>query len=594
MRRAAPTADPRRLFGAAALSLAMACMAWGQPGSGNGDPILKAMEAELERSAALQLAEMEKPYFIEYALDDVRSFSVSATLGALVAKDGNHFRVPRVSVRVGSYEFDNTNYALSGMFSRGAGMQPPLDANVPALRTAFWLATDGAYKGALEAIARKRSALKNVAGGEQLDDFWPAEPVTILLEAAPRPADDEWWTARVKELSAIVGAVRAVTSSRVNFEDTQSVSYIANTEGTRVRYPDNLQTLRIRAEGQAPDGMIVRDAVALGWLEDRARPGESEARRQAEMVARNVAALAEAPVGEAYAGPVLFEQEAAAQLLAQLLAANLAAPRRPVSEPGRPAPFQASEFEGRIGARVLPEWMDVVDDPTQKEWRGRPLFGHYAVDMEGVVPKPLKLVEKGVLKDFLLTRQPVKGRSGSNGRARIPGRHGANAAAIGNLFVKADKTSTSGELRKQLLELCGQRERPYGMVVRKLDFPTSAGPDEIRQWAGGDRGGSQNLFSRPVLAYRLYPDGREELVRGLQFRGVSTRLLRDIVAASDETWLFEYLGSLAPLSMMGAGGYVTAGAVVAPSLLFDDVELVRGEQELPRLPVAPPPARGPR
>ena len=78
-----------------------------------------------------------------------------------------------------------------------------------------------------------------------------------------------------------------------------------------------------------------------------------------------------------------------------------------------------------MGARVLPDTFDVVDDPTQKEWRGRPLFGSYEVDREGVVPKPLRLIEKGVLKNYLLTRQPVRGYEGSNGRARLPGNFGA-------------------------------------------------------------------------------------------------------------------------------------------------------------------------
>ena len=51
--------------------------------------------------------------------------------------------------------------------------------------------------------------------------------------------------------------------------------------------------------------------------------------------------------------------------------------------------------------RIMPEIFDVTDDPTQ------PLFGHEEVDDEGVPDKPLSLVEKGVLKDFLRTRQPV-------------------------------------------------------------------------------------------------------------------------------------------------------------------------------------------
>ena len=133
-------------------------------------------------------------------------------------------------------------------------------------------------------------------------------------------------------------------------------------------------------------------------------------------------ALAKAPKGEDYSGPVLFEGVAGAQIFAEVLGRNLTLTRRPVADGGRGGGAQNSELDGRMGARVLPDTFDVVDDPTQKEWRGRPLFGSYTVDREGVVPKPLRLIEKGVLKNYLLTRQPVRGYEGSNGRARLPGR----------------------------------------------------------------------------------------------------------------------------------------------------------------------------
>src|SRR6516162_5027723 len=155
--------------------------------------------------------------------------------------------------------------------------------------------------------------------------------------------------------------------------------------------------------------------------------------------------------------------------------------RRPVMEPGRGGSVATSDLDGRIGARVLPESFDVVDDPTQKEWHGRSLFGAYEVDREGVVPKPLHLIEKGVLKNYLLTRQPVRGFEGSNGRARLPGPFGTNVASISNLFVSSSDTVTVAEMKKKLIELCRTRNKPYGMIVRKMDFPSSASVDEARR-----------------------------------------------------------------------------------------------------------------
>lgn len=555
------------------------------------DAVLQAMVKELDRSRQLRLASLDAPYFIQYGLEDVRSFSVSATLGALISSNKVHSRVPRIQVRVGSYRFDNTNYVYTGYFTRRGPRAAPLDDNVLVLRNFLWLVTDRAYKGALAEIARKRAALRNVQVRDQLPDFSRTEPVVMVLEPPTGTVDEALWTDRVRKLSAVFTAYPKITGSEVSFETVNSTSYLANSEGTLIRTPDTLTYLRIRATAQAPDGMRLHEAAVIQRLDIQEMPSALEMQRTARTVAKRLTALTEAPAGESYAGPVLFEGRASPQLFAQVLGNNLAIPRRPVPEPGRPNPFQASELEGRIGSRILPEWMDVVDDPTQKQWRGQPLFGQYLVDMEGVKPEPLPLVEHGILKAFLLTRQPVKGFSRSNGRARLPGRFGAMAAGFSNLFIGASKTVTAAALRKRLLDLCRQRNKPYGIVIRQLDFPSSASFGELHRLAVGMRehGGGGRLISPPILAYRLYPDGKEELVRGLRFRAIPVRTLRDITAASNQDHLFRFLGNTAPLSMMGAGGYVTGNTVVAPSVLIEDLELDATEEELPKLPVVPPP-----
>ncbi len=569
--------------------------AWaGQSAVSAPDAVLDAMEAELERSRSLRLADLEAPYFIEYTLDDVSSVTLSATLGAIVARHQSRFRVPRVTVRVGSYDFDNTNYVLTDYFARAAqaaGDVPIEDSPLP-LRTYFWLATDAAYKGAVEAIARKRAALRNVGARDSTPDFFRAEPARFFESAAVRLPDEGPWVGRVRELSAIFRGYPAVYASQVDYGGSLTVTRLVNTEGTRIQYPDWLAWIRFRADGQAPDGMPVRDAAALAWQDPAREPTVLELRSTAARVAENVTALAKAPAGDSYTGPVLLEGIAAPQLLAQVLGRNLAPVRRPVAEAGRTPPIEPSEFEDRLGARILPEWIDVVDDPTQAEWRGRRLLGRYRVDMEGVAPAPLALVERGVLKQFLLTRQPVSGASASNGRARLPGAFGANTSAISNLFVSASRTETAAALREKLIELSRRRGKGYGLLIRKLDFPSSADGRELRRMAAGARlrGAGARLLSRPLLVYRVWADGREELVRGLEFRSLSARLLRDIVAASDESHLFEFLANTAPLALAGAGGYVAGCSVVAPSLLLEEMELETVRDSYPRPPLVPAPA----
>jgi hypothetical protein len=557
-----------------------------------GDVLLRAMRDELNRSRNLRVLSLDPPYFIEYSIDDADGFELSATLGGLVSMRQTRFRLPEVHVRVGSYQFDNTDSVAAGYhFGTHYDIDRfPLENNYGVLRRYLWLETDSAYKSAIEAISRKRAVLKNVSAGEQLDDFSRAEPVKKILEVRPSPLDEDAWAARVRELSAIFKANPAVKTSGIQMNAIQTAHYYVNSEGTEVRIPEKLIFVIAKGETQAPDGMVLRDAIVFQSLDFDRMPPEPELRRGVAALAANLTALTAAPKGEDYSGPVLFDGSAAAQLFAEVLGRNLVLTRRPVMEPGRSGFIPVSEFDGRQGARVLPEWFDVVDDPTQKEWQGHPLFGSYEVDREGVVPRPLSLIEKGVLKTFFLTRQPVPGFSGSNGRARLPGSFGANGAGMGNLFVRATQTMPAADLRKKLVDLCKQRNKPYGIIVRKMDFPSSASVEELRRFlsSSGVTGGTLPV-SLPILVYRIYMDGREELVRGLRFRSLDARSLKDIVAAGDDNNVFEFMNSQAPYAAIGVSNYVAESCVIAPSVLIDDVDMHPIEGESPKLPIVPAP-----
>lgn len=585
---------PKKVLALAAVSVLLA-LASAQTPSQDDDVILRSMRDELARSRSLRLAGLDPPYFIQYTVEDLDAFSVAATLGALVTSSHAPARVQDVRVRVGDYAFDNTNHVYSDYYSgtRYDPEQLPLENNYSVIRQTLWLATDRAYKTAQEALARKRSSLQNVNVAEQLPDFSKAQPVQSIQPVHREQIDEAGWKARVVNLSKIFASYPAVLSSGLEFQSVQATTYFANSEGTLIRIPDNLVLLRIRANGQAPDGMHLRDAEVFQGFSVNTLPSEADLRRGITAVAQEITSLSRAPAGDDYTGPVLLEPHAAAQLFGQLLGDNLKLTRKPVPDPGRPVPHRPSELESRMGSKILPEWMDVVDDPGQTEWHGQTLFGHYLFDTEGVAPKPLLLVDKGVLKSFLLTRTPVlKNFTASNGRGRLPGPYGAAAPGFGNLFVRASQSSSSADLKKKLIELCQQRNKPYGMLVRKLDYPSSASLDELRRStaAMSQSGGGTRPVSLPLLVYRVYPDGREELVRGLRFRGVSTRSLREILAASQETEVFNFIDSVLPFAIMGAGGFVSNAAVIAPGLLFDELEFEKTQEDLPKLPIVPPPA----
>jgi len=562
----------------------------GQPQSEPDDTLLRAMKDEIKRVSALIRLGLDPPYYTEYRVEDTVSHSIAASLGALVEENDSAFRIPSVQMRVGAPNFDNTDHVYSDAFvgSRFDPPRLPLDNNYLAFREVFWLATDRAYKTAEEAIARKRSSLKNMSEPDMLPDFSSAPAPHLVLPVERKPFDSASWKSQVLRLSGLFDAYPKVLSSGVEIHSSQSTNYIVTSEGAELRLPEDLAYIRASARGLAPDGTQVRDGMVVQAFSPAGLPSEEVLAREVKSVGENVTALASAPVGESYDGPVLLEAPAAAQLFGQLLGDNLKITRKPVSDPGRDSHYSPSELENRVGSRILPEWMDVVDDPTQTQFQGHTLLGHYVYDMQGVAPHPLTLVEKGVLKNFLLTRTPVfKDYPGSNGHARMIGNYGTRWPGFGNLFIRSSETTPAADMKKKLMDLCRQGNKPYGILIRKLDFPSNASMEELRRLL--DASGGPHPVVAPLLVYKVYPDGREELVRGLFFHDVSVRSLKDIVAASDENYVFDLIDSNAPFALVGAGSFTTTASIVAPAVLFEELELEPAKEETPKPPIVPPP-----
>ena len=580
----------KRVFAAGCLLLATSVFA--QDSKTTDDPLLRAMRDEIKRVTALVRLHLslDPPYFTEYRVEDTVSHTIAASLGALVAENSSAVRTPSVSVRVGTANFDNTDHMYSDAYggNRYDPSRLPLDNDYLAFRQVLWLATDRAYKTAEDAIARKRASVKNMSQTDVLPDFSPAPAAHLILPIQRQPFAAAPWRSEVIRLSALFDKYPKVLASGLEMQSSQSVNYIVTSEGTELRTPEDLAYVRAAAHGLAPDGTEVRDALVVQAFHADGLPSEEVLTREVKALAENVTALSQAPVGEAYDGPVLFEAPAAAQLFGQVLGDNLKLTRKPVTDPGRPSHYSPSELENKIGSRILPDWMDVVDDPTQTQYRGHTLLGHYLYDMDGVAPQPLTLVEKGTLKAFLLTRTPLfKEYPGSNGHARMTGPYGTRSPGFGNLFVRASQTTPAADMKNKLIELCRAANKPYGILIRKLDYPSMGSIGEWERMA--QSAGAGRLMVPPLLAYRIYPDGREELVRGLLFRGVSTHSFKDIVAASDENYVFDMIDSNAPFALVGAGSFTTTASIIAPAVLFEELELEPKMEEIQEPPIVPPP-----
>ncbi|HVV47844.1 MAG TPA: hypothetical protein VHC72_21680, partial [Bryobacteraceae bacterium] len=348
----------RRFLGIVAGALCAGAVMWGAQDAVQ-DPIFEAMKTELGRSMKLSLKQLEKPYYISYSIETGHQWGATAVMGGLLGVSSQPFRYPQMQLRVGDYKFDQTNFAGGGRGPSYSLSGFPLDNSPDVIRQYLWLETDSAYKASLDAIARKRSALRSVTVSDELPDFDTARPNTILKDRPLVHFDDKTWNERTRRVSAVFNDYPNLRASVADYSAIDSIHRYVDSEGAAIRLPQSVGQFQIRASAQAPDGMIMRDS-ALFYTNDLTKmPSEAELTAAAKGVADGLTKLAAAPVGENYSGPVLFEGVAGPQLLAELLAPNLHISRKPTGA----RTSSPTELEGRRGVRIMPEMFDVVDDP---------------------------------------------------------------------------------------------------------------------------------------------------------------------------------------------------------------------------------------
>lgn len=529
--------------------------------SPEADTVLQAMGDELERSiAGLQLKGTDKPYFIQYTVIDEDEYTAEATFGALTSSRRTLQRIAHAQVRVGSYEFDNSEF-VTGQGPPFAGVltQTVTDSDYAALRHELWLATDAAYKQAVEVRARKKAFLQNKVQEEQLPDFSREKPTRALASRTLLTIDSAKMEKQLREWSRLFRGYPAIQASEVTLRARMTHRYIANSEGTRTLQPELVVSVVATASAQAPDGMILEHSVPFHSRSFEQLPAAETIADAIRRMAADLTQLHSAPVLDAdYSGPVLLTGSASAEMFERVLAPNLSGQRPPMSE--RPQQGAAgSELLERMNRPVLPPYFAVFDDPAQASAHGRELIGHYEVDDQGVPAQRVSLIEDGLLTDLLMARKPAKNRPQSNGHGRA-GYPGREIARIGNLFVEAKEGKSYEELKQELLRL-GKIERLQYCLIIKSVAPDGRGP-----------------IGAPILAYKVYlEDGREELVRGASAQTLSVGSLRHIQAAGNDAFVWNQLA--------GTPGAETPVSVVAPSVLLEEMSLRRpdGAREKPAI-----------
>lgn len=559
------------------------------------DAVVRAMRDELGRSVEkLQLEKLDKPYFISYAVQERSSVSASATFGGLVDSNEQRGRSLAVEVRVGGPALDNTGYFSpfqrpSGVVRMYGGMLTvPLDDDYDEMRRQIWLATDAAYKKALEDLSKKLAHLQNKTRSDDAPDFTQEEVQTTTeapARAVLKPGAAEAW---VKPLSLLFREMPDVATGSARIEAVNILTRYVNSEGTSFARLLPLVSCVVTAATQATDGTPLEDFVAAYGRSLADLPSSESLAKQVREMGARLSQRRQAPALDTYNGPVLFEGQAAAELVAQVLAPRLLAIRPPVvDEPRLESMVSGLEnpFVDRLGARVLPEFLSVSDNPLLTTHAGVPLVGGYQVDDEGVRARETSLIEGGYLKTLLSTRTGVRTIRKSSGSRR-----GAGAQPT-NLVMTTTKGLAEGELRQELLRLVGRRNKPFGIVVRRVGNPlVRATRDPVALFSM--MGGPPNVarVEGGLVALRVFPDGREELLRGVEIAGLSPETFKDIVAASQVGMPYSAPVRLAssrlPLMASGMPGGDAVVSFVTPSLLFEEVSLKKPSGDIPLPPVA--------
>jgi TldD protein len=571
----------------------------------DNDQTLRAMHDELERCRnRLQLEGVEKPFYIEYRLLDLDIQSVTATFGALVSSTTTRNRFMSVGVRLGDYHLDSSNFISEDGFQGflGSAGQVGIDGDYNSLRQDLWLATDQAYKEAATQMALKQAFLRSLTKPPEIDDFAQA-PTLVKLDPRLEP---DWttrhWEDEARTAAAVLRSFPQLYGSRVNYQLIYATTYLLNSEGTTVRTSRSLAAIEVALDTQADDGMPLHNFYSLyvahpADLPDATTAGKAVAQASAELME-----LRRSPLVPDYNGPVLFDAQAAGSMLSQVLAPSLSGARPPLSmmrafDQIMERMGGRSEWSGRVGTRVLPPSVTLVDDPTRKEYQAQWLPGNYEVDDEGVKGERVSMVENGVLKNLLMSRRPGPDFQASNGHARS-----ANLSTpqplSSNLFFQSNDALSSTDLHKKFLDACRADGHEWCIEVKRMDNPalSSVRQEDFSEFIGAIAGGIATGERMPLLLYRVYvADGREELVRGGHIEGLTLRSMRNLPGIGDDPVVFRYMqnpaGGFAGTAL-GAFGAAQGGipsTVIAPSLLLEEVEIRGFHGEPRRLPLVPAP-----
>jgi len=530
----------------------------------NNDVLLTAMQHELQRAQAALGKLDPAPYFMSYGVHDQSLTIAIGSQGSLINSTNSRTRSADVVVRVGSAALDNTHEG-QGASAISSG-HISLSDDSDAITHGLWQLTYQEYRKASQAYLNVRTKTQVNAKEEDTSPDFSSETASVHtdyspLAATPDPAELQ---KLVREYSRWFSKPPHIQRSLVVVIVERTRRYWVSSEGTRLVVPAGSVRLVMEAETQADDGMdLMRvetfQAEALDGL-----PGKAELAAGVEKMAADLEALRKAPPAEPFDGPALLSGRAAAVFFHEVLGHRLEGHRQRGEQEGQ-------TFTKKINQQVLPEFLSVTDDPTERTLNGTYLAGWYQYDDEGVPAARAEIIKDGVLKGFLMSRMPNQGFAHSNGHGR------AQAGSMptgrqGNLIVTSSRTVKDEELRHKLISEIKKQGKPYGLYFEDIQ-----GGFTLTQ-----RVLPQAFMILPVLVWRVYPDDRpDELVRGVDIVGTPLAAINRIVLTGKKVDVFN--------GVCGAESGSVPVSAAAPAMLFSDLEVQKRSHRLDRPPILPPP-----
>jgi len=584
--------------------------------------IQRAMRDEMVRNInRLELENLQRPFFIAYTIRDAKVMEITATLGAIVNSNENHYRNHYVRLMVGDYNVNDENFFdFSGgshrrTLLRGAN-RLPLEDDYSGIRRALWIATDNLYKSATEQYERKKAALEQQTLSEEdkaLPDF--SKTAVVKFTSPPRKfaVERAKWEKTAKEISGIFRDYPDIYSSQVHIFFYKSDVYFTNSEGTETIQPLTLAAVQINASTQAVDGTPLSDHLLSYSNIPQDLPSLKSIKKKLNNMAKDLLALRTAPVLEdSYTGTVMLVDQAVAEFFAQRFftgSSGLLSSRKPIVSDARAASFldrsKGDPLEDKIGRRIIARDLTIKALPGLDSFAGKKLIGNYFVDEEGVKPpSEIILVENGTLKTLLNNRIPTKKIAKSNGHQRpIIGKGSTASNNLGPSIISV--TTSNGmsekEIKQELLQLAQDEGLDYAIVVRKLKSSVT-GPiqrfDPMAYLARSRRGQQGPTLSNPILVYRVYvKDGREELVRSVKLGSLALSTLRRITGVGKKRTVYNTLvpsasgpAGLLSFSLPSSNQGIPASFIVPQSLIIEELEVENEKSDFtPKLPVVPSP-----